>query len=58
MRLPDPFTPNLKVDLLAEISQAPVVLSNYTQALVDNRLLMDADEFLNGGAPRFVEVRF
>ena len=23
MRLPDPFTPNLKVDLLPEISQSP-----------------------------------
>ncbi|KAI7825698.1 CCR4-Not complex component, Not1-domain-containing protein [Gamsiella multidivaricata] len=30
MRLPDPFTPNLKVDLLAEIHQPPRVLSDYT----------------------------
>ena len=29
MRLPDPFTPNLKVDLLPEISQPPRILSNY-----------------------------
>eukprot|EP00668_Euglena_longa_P016523 GGOE01020788.1.p1 GENE.GGOE01020788.1~~GGOE01020788.1.p1 ORF type:complete len:2385 (+),score=619.83 GGOE01020788.1:748-7155(+) len=34
MRLPDPFTPNLKVDLLPEITQAPRILSKY----VDNLL--------------------
>eukprot|EP01119_Soliformovum_irregulare_P023182 TRINITY_DN8072_c0_g1_i1.p1 TRINITY_DN8072_c0_g1~~TRINITY_DN8072_c0_g1_i1.p1 ORF type:complete len:2236 (-),score=833.72 TRINITY_DN8072_c0_g1_i1:325-7032(-) len=33
MRLPDPFTPNLKVDLLADIHQSPRILSNYLQAL-------------------------
>jgi CCR4-NOT transcription complex subunit 1 len=27
MRLPDPFTPNLKVDLLPEIAQPPRILS-------------------------------
>lgn len=34
MRLPDPFTPNLKVDLLPEINQAPRILSDYTGPLV------------------------
>merc|ERR1711865_268239 len=33
MRLPDPFTPNLKVDLLPEISQPPRILSSYSAAL-------------------------
>ena len=33
MRLPDPFTPNLKVDLLPEIAQPPRILSSYTKAL-------------------------
>ena len=33
MMLPDPFTPNLKVDLLPESSQPPTVLSPYTAAL-------------------------
>lgn len=33
MRLPDPFTPNLKVDLLAEINQSPNILSDYTSVL-------------------------
>ncbi|RCH87876.1 hypothetical protein CU097_000839, partial [Rhizopus azygosporus] len=30
MRLPDPFTPNLKVDLLPDINQSPNILSDYT----------------------------
>lgn len=30
MRLPDPFTPNLKVDMLSEISNAPRVLTEFT----------------------------
>jgi len=29
MRLPDPFTPNLKVDMLPEIAHAPRVMSNF-----------------------------
>jgi CCR4-NOT transcription complex subunit 1 len=33
MKLPDPFTPNLKVDLLPEIKEPPHILSNYLQAL-------------------------
>ena len=33
MRLPDPFTPNLKVDLLPEISQPPRFLPQPSQLL-------------------------
>ncbi|PRP81377.1 hypothetical protein PROFUN_11064 [Planoprotostelium fungivorum] len=33
MRLPDPFTPNLKVDLLPEINHPPRIMSNYANAL-------------------------
>lgn len=33
MRLPDPFTPNLKVDMLPEISLAPRVLTNYVSTI-------------------------
>jgi CCR4-NOT transcription complex subunit 1 len=33
MRLPDPFTPNLKVDLLPDIRQPPRILASYTAAL-------------------------
>jgi len=29
MRLPDPFTPNLKIDVLPEISQSPRILTDY-----------------------------
>lgn len=32
-RLPDPFTPNLKIDLLPEINQAPTIMSDYTSAI-------------------------
>ena len=39
MRLPDPFTPNLKVDLLPEISQSPRILNTYTKALVAGNFL-------------------
>lgn len=33
MRLPDPFTPNLKVDMLSEITLAPRVLTNYVSTI-------------------------
>jgi CCR4-NOT transcription complex subunit 1 len=46
MRLPDPFTPNLKVDLLPEITQPPRLLSNYQSALVHNQLKQDIDQYL------------
>jgi CCR4-NOT transcription complex subunit 1 len=37
MRLPDPFTPNLTVDLLPEISQSPRIVSDFTSALTTHR---------------------
>ncbi|CAN0366659.1 unnamed protein product, partial [Hapterophycus canaliculatus] len=46
MRLPDPFTPNLKVDLLPEIALAPRILSNYVAALSHNGIKQDLDKFL------------
>ncbi|KAI8988678.1 CCR4-Not complex component, Not1-domain-containing protein [Pilobolus umbonatus] len=46
MRLPDPFTPNLKVDLLPEINQSPKILSDYTAVLKTNNLKYDIDEYL------------
>ncbi|TPX41510.1 hypothetical protein SeLEV6574_g06049 [Synchytrium endobioticum] len=51
MRLPDPFTPNLKVDLLPEINQAPHVLSDYTSAMMVNNLKTDTDSYLRNRAP-------
>ncbi|CAG8523976.1 14374_t:CDS:10, partial [Acaulospora morrowiae] len=52
MRLPDPFTtPNLKVDLLPEISQSPRVLSDYSSALIANNLKNDIDTYLKTRTP-------
>ncbi|CAG8484109.1 12575_t:CDS:10 [Ambispora gerdemannii] len=51
MRLPDPFTPNLKVDLLPEITQSPRVLSDYTSALLTNNLKQDVDTYLQTCQP-------
>ena len=44
MRLPDPFTPNLKVDLLPEISLLPRILTDYTVVLAG--LKADLDMFM------------
>ena len=47
---PDPFTPNLKIDLLPEISQSPVVLSNVLGPIEGIRSHLDA--FLKDGQRR------
>ena len=46
MRLPDPFTPDLKVDLLPEISQAPRILSDFTSALRHRNVKQDLDMYI------------
>lgn len=51
MRLPDPFTPNLKVDLLPEIGQTPVILSDYTSVLREHALLKGTEQFLKARSP-------
>ena len=49
MRLPDPFTPNLKVDLLPEINQPPCLSSNYMGALLSvGHLKSEVDSFIQG----------
>jgi CCR4-NOT transcription complex subunit 1 len=55
MRLPDPFTPNLKVDLLPEIAQHPRILTDHT-ALLGPGLRADLDLFMKTRAqpPQFV----
>lgn len=45
MRLPDPFTPHLKVDLLPEINQSPTILSDYTSVLT-SELKNEIDGYL------------
>ncbi|KAJ1569392.1 hypothetical protein HK405_005645 [Cladochytrium tenue] len=51
MRLPDPLTPNLKVDLLPEINQPPHVLSDYTSSLIPNNFKTDIDAYLKSRGP-------
>ncbi|XP_074382310.1 uncharacterized protein LOC141724188 isoform X2 [Apium graveolens] len=46
MRLPDPSTPNLKIDLLAEITQSPRILSEVDAALRAKQMKSDVDDFL------------
>ncbi|KAL0700429.1 hypothetical protein Bca4012_056551 [Brassica carinata] len=46
MRLPDPSTPNLKIDLLPEIVEAPCILSEVDAALKAKQMKNDVDEYL------------
>jgi len=50
MRLPDPFTPNLKVDMLPEIAQPPRMVAPSAQH-VPASLLADLDSFLTTRQP-------
>jgi CCR4-NOT transcription complex subunit 1 len=50
MNPPDPFTPNLKIDLLPEIGQSPVILSNVLGPIEGFRTHLDA--FLKDGQRR------
>ncbi|KAI8335037.1 CCR4-Not complex component, Not1-domain-containing protein [Chlamydoabsidia padenii] len=47
MRLPDPFTPNLKVDLLPEIKQSPRIMSDYESTLEVGQFKKDIDRYLS-----------
>lgn len=47
---PEPFTPNLKIDLLPEINQSPTILSNVLGPIVPFRKHLDA--FLKDGHMR------
>eukprot|EP00899_Mesostigma_viride_P024080 jgi/Mesvir1/4857/Mv11131-RA.2 len=53
MRLPDPFTPNLKVDLLPEITQSPrILLLDGEQTIFKNKQLkMEVDVYLKTRQP-------
>ncbi|KAL0241352.1 hypothetical protein GEMRC1_006587 [Eukaryota sp. GEM-RC1] len=51
IRLPDPFTPNLKVDLLPTITEPPKIASDYKGALVDANLLKELDYYLETEQP-------
>ncbi|XP_066906424.1 CCR4-NOT transcription complex subunit 1 isoform X2 [Halyomorpha halys] len=51
MRLPDPFTPNLKVDMLSEISNAPRVLTEFTLMIQPPSFKKELDTYLKARAP-------
>ena len=54
MNPPDPFTPNLKIDLISEISQSPIILSNVLGPIESFRGHLDA--FLKGQRRDFLEA--
>ncbi|GIY17902.1 CCR4-NOT transcription complex subunit 1, partial [Caerostris darwini] len=51
MRLPDPFTPNLKVDLLPEITQAPRIQTNFNSLIQPASFKKDLDSYIKTRAP-------
>eukprot|EP00217_Crustomastix_stigmatica_P006653 CAMPEP_0183795892 /NCGR_PEP_ID=MMETSP0803_2-20130417/5376_1 /TAXON_ID=195967 /ORGANISM="Crustomastix stigmata, Strain CCMP3273" /LENGTH=2386 /DNA_ID=CAMNT_0026040399 /DNA_START=42 /DNA_END=7202 /DNA_ORIENTATION=- len=51
MRLPDPFTPNLKVDLLPEISQSPSSATKLDDLLNNHKLQLDLEHYLHTRQP-------
>ncbi|KAG5879168.1 hypothetical protein JTB14_029970 [Gonioctena quinquepunctata] len=51
MRLPDPFTPNLKVDMLQEISYGPRILTNISLMITPVQFKKDLDSYLKARAP-------
>ncbi|CAO3623766.1 unnamed protein product [Mucor hiemalis] len=55
MRLPDPFTPNLKIDLLPEINQSPRILSDFSSILEEYKLKTKLDHFLDTQDPQFIK---
>jgi len=56
MKLPDPFMPNLKVDLLPEIKVAPRILANYTTTLLQLHLKHDVDTYMRTRDKRLLET--
>lgn len=51
MRLPDPFTPNLKVDLLTDIAHSPRILTNFATAIQPATFKKELDSYLKTRAP-------
>ncbi|KAG0416949.1 hypothetical protein HPB47_006047 [Ixodes persulcatus] len=51
MRLPDPFTPNLKVEVLPEITQAPRVLTNFASVIQPQSFKKDLDSYIKTRGP-------
>ncbi|EAA14758.4 AGAP009057-PA, partial [Anopheles gambiae str. PEST] len=51
MRLPDPFTPNLKVDMLNDIGGSPRISINYASSIQPVSFKKDLDSYLKARAP-------
>lgn len=51
MKLPDPFTPNLKVDMLADIAHAPRILTNFANMIQPAQFKKDLDSYLKTRSP-------
>uniref|UniRef100_K1QD70 CCR4-NOT transcription complex subunit 1 n=1 Tax=Magallana gigas TaxID=29159 RepID=K1QD70_MAGGI len=51
MRLPDPFTPNLKVDMLTDISLPPRILINFASKIQPAQFKKDLDSYLKSRSP-------
>lgn len=51
MRLPDPVTPNLKLDMLPESKQHPPILMDFSASLIPNNLKQDLDTYVKTRYP-------
>ncbi|KAK3085676.1 hypothetical protein FSP39_006989 [Pinctada imbricata] len=51
MRLPDPFTPNLKVDMLADIAHPPRILTHFANMIQPAQFKKDLDSYLKSRSP-------
>ncbi|KAJ1735111.1 CCR4-NOT core subunit cdc39 [Coemansia sp. Benny D160-2] len=51
MRLPEPLTPNLKIDLLPEVSRSPAIPFDYAKALGPGYLKSDLESYLTSRKP-------
>ncbi|XP_013418035.1 CCR4-NOT transcription complex subunit 1 [Lingula anatina] len=51
MRLPDPFTPNLKVDMLPEIAMPPRIMTNFAKMIQPKGFKNDMDSYLTSRSP-------
>jgi CCR4-NOT transcription complex subunit 1 len=51
MRLPDPFTPNLKVEMLSDITQPPRIMTNFAAMIQPASFKKDLDSYLKTRSP-------
>ncbi|XP_071824170.1 CCR4-NOT transcription complex subunit 1-like isoform X2 [Apostichopus japonicus] len=51
MRMPDPFTPNLKVDMLPDITQPPRILTNFSAMIQPTSFKKDLDSYIKTRGP-------